>query len=118
MSFLAQRAAVMIACLLAALSAANAQGNAGACRQGVLALIMMIEADEHDKSHYRSTAVSTTEACGVPASAKPANAAASFDKPACSKLAHAMLEGMVDSKMENAGFTQARDAFAGQCLGK
>jgi hypothetical protein len=113
---MAFRAAVALACSFAPLSLAVAQGSAPAqCRQGVLALIVMIEAEEYDRSHYRSTAASVVESCGPPPPAQRASASATFDKPACGKLALTMLEGI--EKMASPEFVQTRDAFAAQCRG-
>jgi len=116
----ARRAALAFACVSALLPAAHAErSGAGACRQGVLALIVMIDADEHDKSHYRSTATTVAESCGPPGAAKkPERIPAVFDKPACGQLALAMLDGIEGNKMESHEFVKARDAFAGQCLGR
>ncbi len=116
----ARRAAIAVAGVVALFPAAHAQtSGAGECRQGVLALIVMIDAEEHDKSHYRSTATSVVESCGpLSARAKSAGAAASFDKAACGKLALAMLEGIDGNTMDNPRFVQARDEFAGKCPGK
>ena len=113
-------AVIASACALVLVSAAQAQPRgAGPCRQGVLALIVMIEADEHDKSHYRSTAASVVETCGPPgAPPKPASSPVPFDKAACGKLALAMLDTMEGSNMGSPPFVQARDEFAGRCLGK
>lgn len=118
------RRVTTIACALAVLATAAARSQAqpsgaGPCRQGVLALLVMIDADEHDKSHYRSTANSVVEACGPPGAGKrPAGAPAQFDKAACGKLALAMLDNIEDSKMGSPQFVQARDEFAGQCVGR
>lgn len=115
-----RRAAIACACVVMLLSTVQAQNSgAGECRQGVLALIVMIDAEEHDKSHYRSTVASVVETCGPPrASAKPASAPAPFDKTACGKLALVMLDSIEGSRMDNLHFVQARDEFAGKCLGK
>jgi hypothetical protein len=103
-----------------ALSSAHAQGSdAGPCRQGVLALIVMIDAEEHDKSHYRNTAASVVERCGPRGTDKtPERATAAFDKPACSQLALAMLDGIEGNKMQGPEFVKARDAFADRCFGR
>jgi hypothetical protein len=119
MNPLAIRAAVAFLCALAPLREAAAQrGGPEPCRQGVLALILMIDAEEHDRSHYRNTATSVVESCGPPvAPQSPPPARVAFDKAACGKLALAMLEGIEATKMGSPEFVQARDTFAAQCRG-
>jgi hypothetical protein len=116
----ARRTAIACTWALMLVATAQAQGSsAGVCRQGVLALIVMIDAEEHDRSHYRSTVASVVETCGPPAAAaKPASAASPFDKAACGRLALAMLDGIEGSKLDNPQFVGARDEFAGKCLAK
>jgi len=116
----ARRAAIACTCALMLVATAQAQGSsAGECRQGVLALMVMIDAEEHDKSHYRSTVASVVETCGPPgAPAKPASAPSPFDKAACGKLALAMLDSIEGSKLDNPQFIGARDEFAGKCVGR
>jgi len=120
----ARRAATILACsmalLLAAVSGSQAQRSGAApCRQGLLALIVMIDADEHDRSHYQSTAKAVVETCGPPAGARPAATTppAAFDKELCGKLALAMLDSIEDGKLDGPQFAQARDEFAGKCIG-
>jgi hypothetical protein len=106
--------------LLAAVSASQAQRNdLGACRQGLLAMIVMIDAEEQDKSHYQSTAKSMVESCGPPATAKTTAATppVAFDREMCGKLALSMLDTIEGGKLESPQFAQARDEFAGKCLG-
>jgi hypothetical protein len=116
---LAIRAAAALLCGMVLLPQAGAQrSGSGPCRQGVLALIVMIDAEEHDRSHYRSTAASVVESCGPPRAAQTSPAAkAAFDKTACGKLALAMLDGIEATKMGSPEFVQAREAFAAQCRG-
>ena len=98
---------------------AQAGSPAGACRQGVLAPIVMIEAGEHDRSHYRNTAASVVRTCGpAPAPAADAGTSVPFDKAVCGKLALTMLEGVGESETGGRGFVKARDEFAGKCLAR
>jgi hypothetical protein len=83
----------------------------------VLALMLMIDAEEHDRSHYRSTAAAVVEACGPPATVKAPASPAPFDKAACGELALTMLEGIEAAKMASPEFAAARDAFAARCRG-
>jgi len=112
--------ALAAAMLLAAGSASDAQrSGAGPCRQGLLALMVMIDADEHDRSLYRNTAKTVVETCGPIAAAKKTAAAppAAFDKELCGKLALAMLDSIEDAKLDSPQFVQARDEFGGKCIG-
>lgn len=116
---LAVRAVAAFVCALALLPRAQAQGP-GPCRQGVLALIVMIDAGEHDRSHYRNTAKSVVESCGPPMAARspaPAATASAFDRAVCGKLAMTMLESIESTKMGSPEFVEARDSFAAQCRG-
>lgn len=109
-----------VVALLATMSASEAQrSGAGPCRQGLLALMVMIDAEEQDKSLYRGTAKEVVDTCGP--AAKTATAAATpapkFDRDQCGKLAVTMLDTIEDGKLDTPLFAQARDAFAGQCVG-
>lgn len=113
--------ALAAALLLALVSTSHAQrSGAGSCRQGLLALMVMIDADEHDRSLYRNTAKDVVETCGPPAAAKPTAAAPStpFDKEQCGKLALAMLDSIEDNKLDRPQFAQAREKFAAKCIGR
>jgi hypothetical protein len=115
---LARTAAAAMIFALALVAQAAAQGSdPGPCRQGVLALILMIDAEEQDRSHYRSTAASVVEACGSPPAAKASTPVPSFDKAACSRLAVTMLESIEAGKMGAPEFVAARNTFAQQCRG-
>jgi hypothetical protein len=105
--------------LLAGVSGLHAErGGPDLCRQGLLALILMIDAEEHDRTHYRSTAKTVVETCGPPAARQAAPApAAGFDKGLCGKLGLAMLESIEGGKLDSPQFADARDEFAGKCIG-
>ena len=106
--------------LLAAVSASQAQrSGAGPCRQGLLALIVMIDAEEQDKSHYQSTAKSVVETCGPPATAKTTAATppVAFDREVCGKLALSMLDTIEDRQAGEPAVRAGEDEFAGKCLG-
>jgi hypothetical protein len=116
MRSLARYAAAALFCALA-LSAPGAAQGSDACRQGVLALIVMIEADEQDRSHYRNTAASVVESCGSPPAEKGPTPPPPFDRAACGKLALSMLETIEATKMGSSEFVAARNAFSAQCRG-
>jgi hypothetical protein len=107
-----------VALLLAAVSDAHAQrGSPESCRHGLLALILMIDADEHDRTHYQSTAKTVVETCGPPAAKQTASApSASFDKGLCGRLSLTMLESIEGGKLDSPQFAEARDEFAGKCI--
>lgn len=116
-------AVALLACAVALHLAAPPPTDAqttgpGPCRQGVLALIVMIDAEEHDKTHYRTTAKSVVETCGTPGEAKKLSGQPTpFDKQACGKLVLAMLDSIEDNKLGAPQFAQVRDEFAGKCVG-
>jgi hypothetical protein len=119
----ARRAVTIAACaaaLLLAVSGSRAQpGGAEPCRQGLLALIVMIEAEEHNRPYYQSKAKDVVQTCGRPAAEKTANAApaATFDAKLCGGLAFAMLGDSEGGKLDGAPFVKARDEFAARCMG-
>lgn len=106
------------ALLLAGASGLYAErGGPDSCRQGLLALILMIDADEHDRTHYRSTAKTVVETCGPPPDKQAAAApSAGFDKGLCGRLGLAMLESIEGGKLDSPQFAAARDEFAGKCI--
>src|SRR5262245_65619785 len=79
MSLKARRAATIAACsaalLLAAAGSQAQPGGAEPCRQGLLALVVMIEAEEHGRPYYQSKVKDVVESCGRPAAEQAANAA-------------------------------------------
>lgn len=107
------------AALLLAVSGPRAQaGGAEPCRQGLLALIVMIESDEHDRPYYQSKAKDVVETCGRPAAGKQPDAPiAAFDATLCGGLAFAMLGDTETGKLDGANFVKARDEFAARCVG-
>lgn len=118
----ARRAVTIAACsvaLLLAVSSSRAQpGGAEPCRQGLLALIVMIEAEEHDRPYYQSKANDVVESCGRPTAGKQPDApGAAFDAKLCGVLAFAMLGDTESGKLDGAQFVKARDEFAARCMG-
>jgi hypothetical protein len=119
------RRAVAIAACTAALSlctvtAAQAQGGgAESCRQGLLALVVMIEAEVRDPPHYQSKAKDVVESCGQPVAAGPADAApgAAIDTKLCSALVATMFDGSENGTLDSPAFVKARDEFATRCMG-
>jgi hypothetical protein len=124
MMFPIRRAVALLGCsaawLLAADSGAHAQrSGVDTCRQGLLALVVMIDAEEQDRSHYQATAKTVAETCGPAATKQVAPAAsAGFDKGLCGKLSLAMLETIEEGKLDSPQFAEKRDEFAGKCVGR
>jgi hypothetical protein len=124
MRFPIRRALALLGCsaawLLAADGGAYAQrGGVDTCRLGLLALIVMIDAEEQDRSHYQSTAQTVVETCGPPAARQAAPAPpAGFDKGLCGKLSLGMIETIEEGKLDSPQFAEKRDEFAGKCVGR
>jgi hypothetical protein len=120
----ALRAVAIAACAaalaLCTVTAAQAQsGGAEPCRQGLLALIVMIEAEVHDPPHYQSKAKDVVESCGRTAANGPADAApaAEVDRKLCGALVATMFHGSEDGTLDSPAFVKARDEFAARCMG-
>lgn len=113
---LPRRIAFASCCVLGALAQVSAQ-SLDPCRQGLVALIVMIDAEEHERSHYRSTAKKVVESCGPARQARAPAARVPFDKAACGKLALALLDGVEKANTDSPAFQQLRADFAAQCHG-
>jgi hypothetical protein len=110
-------AACAAAVLLPTVTSPQAQPGAEPCRQGLLALIMVIDADEHDRPFYRSAVKAVMEMCSPPAAAKQVAAPnAGFDKQLCGRLAAAMFDSTDSGKLDSPQFVKARDDFAARCM--
>src|SRR5262245_55397934 len=113
MTLKARRAATIAAgaaALLLAAPGSRAQpGGTEPCRQGLLALIVMIEAEEHDRPYYQSKAKDVVETCGRPGAGTQARTApaAAFDPKLCGELAFAMLGDAEDGKLDGTRFVKA-----------
>jgi len=123
MMFPTRRALALLGCsaawLLAADGGAYAQrGGVEPCRQGLLALIVMIDGEEQERSHYQSTAKTLVETCGPPTKQVAPAPSAGFDKGLCSKLSLAMLETVEEGKLDSPQFAEKRDEFAGKCVSR
>jgi hypothetical protein len=121
----APRAVAIAACaaalMLPAVTGAQAQRVSGAepCRQGLLALIVMIEAEVHDPPHYQNKAKEVVESCGRPIAAGQNDAApgTAIDAKLCGALAAAMFDGSESGQLDSPPFVKARDEFAARCMG-
>lgn len=92
---------------------ALAQSGVRPCRQGVLSLIAMLDANEQASADYASTARDVVETCGP----SPARASGSpqINQAACRKLVQPMLDAIEDGKMNTQAFVQIRNNFARAC---
>lgn len=89
------------------------QSGVGPCRQGVLALLGMLDAGDQATADYLSTARNVVETCGP----SPARASGSpqINQAACRKLVQPMLDAIEDGKMNTQAFVQVRNNFARSC---
>ena len=89
------------------------RSGAGPCRQGVLALIGMLDDGDLKSAEYQQASSAVVETCGPVARSKAA------PKPAgtaqCRKLAGRMLDEIESGRLNGTAFAQARDAFAQGC---
>jgi hypothetical protein len=89
------------------------RSGAGPCRQGVLALIGMLDDGDMKSADYRSASSAVVGTCGPVARTKAA------PKPAgtaqCRKLAGRMLDEIESGGLNGKAFVEARDTFAQGC---
>jgi len=87
--------------------------GSGPCRQGVLALINMLDAGEQGTADYRSTAQSVVQTCGR--SSGRTLSSPQVNQVQCRQLALSMLDAIEDGKMNSQAFVLTRDNFARSC---
>ena len=89
------------------------RSGAGPCRQGVLALIGMLDDGNTKSADYRHAFTAVVGTCGPiaksKAALKPAGAAQ------CRKLAGYMLDEIESNRMNGRAFVEVRDTFAQEC---
>ena len=94
-------------------ASAEQRSGAGPCRQGVLALIGMLDDGDVKSADYRHAFSAVVETCGPVARSKAA------PKPAgtaqCRKLAGQMLDEIESNRLNGKAFVQARDTFSQGC---
>jgi hypothetical protein len=94
-------------------ASAEQRSGAGPCRQGVLALIGMLDDGDAKSADYKHAFTAVVQTCGPVAQSKAA------PKPAgaaqCRKLAGQMLDEIESNRMNGKAFVQARDTFAQGC---
>jgi hypothetical protein len=116
--FLAGNAALIAALLCwADPASAEQRSGVGPCRQGVLALIGMLDSGDTKSADYKSAFSAVVGTCGPVARSKAASKAAS--KPAgtaqCRKLAGYMLDEIESNGLNGRAFVEVRDTFAQEC---
>jgi hypothetical protein len=86
----------------------------GPCRQGVLALIGMLDDGDLKSADYKHAFTAVVQTCGPvsqsKAAPKPAGAAQ------CRKFAGQMLDEIESNRMNGKAFVQVRDTFAQGCV--
>jgi hypothetical protein len=114
------RAALLFSTLLAASWLSSAQpasaeprSGAGPCRQGVLALIGMLDDGDTKSAAYKHAFSAVVETCGPVARSKAAPKPSATAQ--CRKLAGRMLDEIEDGRLNGKAFVSARDAFAQGC---
>ena len=94
-------------------ASAEQRSGVGPCRQGVLALIGMLDDGDQKSADYRHAFTAVVQTCGPVAKSKPA------PKPAgaaqCRKLAGYMLDEIESGRMNGRAFVEVRDTFAQEC---
>lgn len=94
-------------------ASAEQRSGVGPCRQGVLALIGMLDDGDAKSADYRQAFTGVVQTCGPVAQSKAA------PKPAgtaqCRKLAGQMLDEIESGRMNGKAFVQVRDTFAQGC---
>ena len=89
------------------------RSGVGPCRQGVLALIGMLDDGDAKSADYRHAFTAVVQTCGPVVQSKAA------PKPAgtaqCRKLAGQMLDEIESGRMNGKAFVQVRDTFAQGC---
>ena len=97
----------------AAPASAEQRSGVGPCRQGVLALIGMLDGGDAKSADYRHAFTAVVQTCGPVSQSKAA------PKPAgtaqCRKLAGQMLDEIELNRMNGKAFVQVRDTFAQGC---
>ena len=89
------------------------RSGVGPCRQGVLALIAMLDAGEQASADYATTARDVIETCG-PSPAR-ANGPPQVNQAGCRQLVQPLLDAIENGRMNSQAFVQARGNFARSC---
>ena len=97
-------------------TSAEQRSGVGPCRQGVLALIGMLDSGDMKSADYKSAFTAVVGTCGPvarsKAAAKPAGTAQ------CRKLAGYMLDEIESNGLNGRAFVEVRDTFASECVSR
>jgi hypothetical protein len=114
------RTALLFSTMLAAGWLSSAQpasteprSGVGPCRQGVLALIGMLDDGDAKSAAYKHAFSAVVGTCGPVAKSKAAPRPAGTAQ--CRKLAGYMLDEIEEGRMNGRAFVEVRDTFAQDC---
>ncbi len=94
-------------------ASAEQRSGVGPCRQGVLALIGMLDDGDTKSADYRQAFTGVVQTCGPVAKTRPATKPAGAAQ--CRKLAGYMLDEIESNRMNGRAFVEVRDTFAQEC---
>jgi hypothetical protein len=95
-------------------ASAEPRSGLGPCRQGVLALIAMLDDGDQKSGDYKHAFTAVVQTCGPVAKSKPAPKK-SAGAAQCRKLAGYMLDEIEENRMNGRAFVEVRDTFAQEC---
>jgi hypothetical protein len=95
-------------------ASAEPRSGLGPCRQGVLALIAMLDDGDQKSGDYKHAFTAVVQTCGPVAKSKPAPKKAA-GAAQCRKLAGYMLDEIEENRMNGRAFVEVRDTFAQEC---
>jgi hypothetical protein len=98
--------------LIVAPALAQQRSGPGPCRQGVLALIGMLDDKDDRSAGYRHAYEAVAQTCGPVSKARDVPVG---NRAACADLARAMLDVIEGGKITSPAFVRARDQFAATC---
>jgi hypothetical protein len=94
-------------------TSAEQRSGVGPCRQGVLALIGMLDDGDRKSPDYKHAFTAVVQTCGPVAKTKGASKPAATAQ--CRKLAGYMLDEIESNRMNGRAFVEVRDTFAQEC---
>jgi hypothetical protein len=94
-------------------ASAEQRSGVGPCRQGVLALIGMLDDGDIKSADYKSAFSAVVGTCGPVARSKAASKPAGAAQ--CRKLAGYMLDEIETNGLNGRAFIEVRDTFASEC---
>lgn len=101
---------------LATAAAGAEKSGTGPCRNGVLALIQYLDANQQGTADYADAFRGVTQTCGPGARSRKPPGATVFSEPrACRRLALRMLDTIEAGRMNSEAFARARNSFARDC---